>query len=152
MVVQFTATLDFNHWARDPDISKTTLKFEKIKKTMLADRLPQLHFFEEIIDKRRLQNEVILSHTRAMALPKHWTSIKYPIGEESFAQDQTGKILGLDIEKIKPKKNGPISLYVRPDTFYCEALRCLEEDNNYVPEKNSGIFWDIWEEMKLQLR
>ncbi len=146
MIVQFTGNLQF----RSPlleEIEKYDIVIEKIKRSMVVGKLPSLYFFEEKIDKRRLQNDLLLNQHVLREKDNFLRNYSFPIDIDSFIYDTSGEILSLNLNNIVVEPNSCVFLHFTSEILHEETLQSLKNDDQYDPLISSDIFWEVWDQI-----
>ncbi len=140
MIVQFTTSISFGTPLTIKEKEVTGNAIDKIQRAMAVQKLPSLFFLEDVVDRRELQNEFLLHGTKL----SESNVFSLPIDPNAFVLDQHDEILSLDLTKIKPIEYSCVGLEIASRVFRHEIVQSIHEDDNEIPKKISGIFWDLW--------
>jgi len=148
--VLFTGELQFRSPTTLEEIHDYEGPIEGIRRAMIQGHMSSLYFFNEVIDRRKLQNEFLLNQPFLNNGQFAKQSYSFPISLDSFTYNQRGEIYYLDIENIKTDPLSCVYLYFNIDIFREEVVNSLTRDENCPLKKESSIFWDTWNCFKTQ--
>jgi hypothetical protein len=116
---------------------------EKVVDAILTQHLTPLYFIEDVIDRRELQNAFL---TSGSALKKHKTEdILFPFSIKAFNFNKSGKLLSLDLKKLRYDPDSNFKLSFRLNEVRSEIIKSLHADDDQATKKISPIFWDLWD-------